>query len=54
MIPLADEENKPGLNQEVYYICKKRFSTDDDNKKYHKDHIIILEKVKESLIIFII
>ena len=40
MIPFADEENKPGLNQEVYYICKKRFSTDDDNKKYHKvrDH----------------
>ena len=23
------------INQEVCYICKKWFSTDDDNKKYH-------------------
>ena len=27
MIPLTDEENK------VCYMCKKGFSTDDDNKK---------------------
>ena len=40
MIPFTDEENKPYLNQETCYICKKGFSTDGDNKKYHKvrDH----------------
>ena len=40
MIPLTDEENKSYKNQKVCYICKKEFSTDDDNKKYHKvrDH----------------
>ena len=32
MIPLTDQENKPYLNQEVRYISKKRFSTDDDKK----------------------
>ena len=28
------------LREEVCHICKKRFSTDDSNKKYHKvrDH----------------
>ena len=41
MIPLTDEENKFYKEQKVCYICKKEFSTDDDdNKKYHKvkDH----------------
>ena len=40
MIPLIDEENKFYKKQEVCYICKKEFSTDDDKKKYHKvrDH----------------
>ena len=40
MIPLTDEENKSYKKQKVCYICKKEFSTDDDNKKYHKvrDH----------------
>ena len=40
MIPLTDEENKSYLTEEDFYICKKRFSTYDDNKKYHKvrDH----------------
>ena len=33
MVPLTDEENKSYKNQIVCYICKKRFSTDDDNKK---------------------
>ena len=36
MIPLIDEENKFYKKQKVCYICKKEFSTDDDNKKYHK------------------
>ena len=39
MIPLIDEENK-SLKQQICYIYKKEFGTDDDNKKYHKfrDH----------------
>ena len=36
MIPLTDEENKSYKKQKVCYMCKKEFSTDDDNKKYHK------------------
>ena len=40
MIPLTDEETEFYGNQKVCHICKKKFSTDDDNKKYHKarDH----------------
>ena len=40
MIPLTDEENKSYKKQKVCNICKKGFSTDDNNKKYHKvrDH----------------
>ena len=40
MIPLTDKEKKSYEKQKVCYICKKRFSTDDDSKKYHKvrDH----------------
>ena len=40
IIPLTDEENKSCKKQKACYICKKGFSTDDDNKKYHKvrDH----------------
>ena len=36
MIPLTKKEQKKHNKQEVCYICKKRFSTDDSNKKYHK------------------
>ena len=36
MISLTDEEKKCYEKQKVCYICKKAFSTDDDNKKYHK------------------
>ena len=32
MIPLSDGENKSYKKQEVCYICKKEFSTDDGNK----------------------
>ena len=35
MIPLKKEEKKHN-KQEVCHICKKRFSTDDNNKTYHK------------------
>ena len=40
MIPLTHKENKSYKKQKACYICKKGFSTDDDNKKYHnvRDH----------------
>ena len=40
MIPLTKKKEKKYNKQKVCYICKKRFSTDDSNKKYHKvkDH----------------
>ena len=40
MIPLTDKENKSYEKQKVSYICKKGFSTNDNNKKYQKvrDH----------------
>ena len=40
VIPLTDEENKSYKKQKVCFICKKGFSTNNDNKKYHKvrDH----------------
>ena len=40
MIPICDKENKSYEKQKVSYVCKKEFSTDDDNKKHHKarDH----------------
>ena len=40
MIPLTKKEEKKHNKQEVCYICKKGFSTEDNNKKYHKfrDH----------------
>ena len=45
-IPLTNEERKLHYKQKLHYICKKRFSTDDDNKKYHKvrDHCHYTEK----------
>ena len=40
MIPLTKKEEKKHNKQEICYICKKGFSTDDSDKKYHKviDH----------------
>ena len=40
MIPLTKKEEKMHNKQKVCYICKKRFSTNDGNKKCHKvrDH----------------
>ena len=48
MIPLTKEEKKMHNEQKVCYICKKRFSTDDNNKKYHKvkDHCQYTGKYK--------
>ena len=36
MIPLTKKEEKKHNKQEVCYICKKGFSTDDSNKKLEK------------------
>ena len=40
MVPLTHKGSKPYEKQKVCYICRKAFSTDDDEKKYHKvrDH----------------
>ena len=40
MIPLTKKEEKHHNKQEVCYICKKEFNTDDSDKKHHKvkDH----------------
>ena len=48
MIPLTKKEEKKHNKQEVCYICKKRFSTDDNNKKYHKvrDHCHYTRKIR--------
>ena len=39
-IRLTHEENKLYHEQNICFICKKGFSIDDNNKKYHKvmDH----------------
>ena len=33
MVPLTKEEKKIHNEQKVCYICKKRFTTDDDKKE---------------------
>ena len=40
MVPLLKEEKKMHRRQKKCYTCKKRFSTDNNNKKYYKakDH----------------
>ena len=40
MIPLTKEEKRAHRIQRKCYICKKKFSTDENNKKYHevRDH----------------
>ena len=53
MIPLTEEEKKIRREQKVCYICKKGFSTDDDNKKYHKvrDHCHYTEELLTTFVI---
>ena len=36
VIPLTKEEKRAHRISRRYYICKKKFSTDNKNKKYHK------------------
>ena len=50
MIPLTKEEKKMHNEQKVCYICKKRFSTDDNNKKYKvKDHCHYTGKYRDAV-----
>ena len=42
MILLTNEETKLHRKQKVCYICKKRFSTDDDKKNIIKLEIIVI------------
>ena len=50
MMPLTYEENEFYKKQEVYYICKREFSTDGDDRKDDKvrDHCHYTEKYKEA------
>ena len=58
MIPLTDKENKSYEKQKVCYICKKEFSTDENDKNvfklYIKSEIIVIrqENLEELLIVF--
>ena len=54
MIPLTYDENKLYEKQKVSYICKKEFSTVDDNKKHHKVRVNTQENIQELLMIFVI
>ena len=36
MIPLTKEEKRSYRTSRRCYICEKKFSTDDNSKKYHK------------------
>ena len=36
MIPLTKGKKRSHCTSRRYYICKKKFNTDDNNKKYHK------------------
>ena len=60
MIPLTDKENQSYEKQKVSYICKKEFSTDENDKNafklYHKSEIIVItpENLVELLIVFAI
>ena len=48
MTPLTKKEEKKHNKQTVCYICKKRFSADDNNTKYHrvKDRCHYTEKYR--------
>ena len=60
MISLVDKENKSYEKQKVCYICKKEFSTDENDKNvfklYIRSEIIVItqENLVELLIVFAI
>ena len=51
MIPLTKKEEKMHNKQKVFYICQKRFSTDDGKKKYFKvkDHCRYTGKYRRAV-----
>ena len=56
MISLTHEGKKLQRKQKVCYICKKRFSPDDDIKNIIKPEIIVitLGNIEELLMVFAI
>ena len=58
MIPLTDKETNSYEKQKVCYICKKEFSTDENDKNvfklYIRSEIIVIrqENLEELLIVF--
>ena len=48
MIPLTKKEEKHHNKQNICYICKKEFNTDDSDKKHHKvkDHYHYMGKYR--------
>ena len=52
MIPSTNEEGKLYPKLKVCYICKKRFSTDDDNIIKLEIIVITWENIEELLMIF--
>ena len=56
MMSLTIEENKSYHEHDIFLSCKKEFSTNDDNKKYHKvrDNCHYTGNIEELLIIFVI
>ena len=50
IIPLTKEERNLYRKQKFCHICNKKFSTDDDNKTYHKikDHCYYSGKYKRA------
>ena len=48
VIPLTNEETNFYKEKKVCYICKKEFSNDDNDKKYHKvrDYCRCIEKFR--------
>ena len=50
MIPLTNEENQSCHKQNICYICKIEFITDDNDKKYYKvrDHCHYTRKYRSA------
>ena len=45
MMLLTKDEKKIHREQKFCYICKRGFSTDDGNKKYHKRPLSLYWKI---------
>ena len=51
MIPLTNKENKSYLKQKIFYICRKEFSTNNDNKV--KDHCHYTGNIEALLLMLV-